>query len=84
MLLGEGSIGCPPMQLFAMHYGIHRLHCRGYGDLHLMFGHYGGCAGDLPDREPPQVREQLWEEFDEVRGGGPGLQVQVFQVRSSV
>lgn len=41
-------------------------------------------GGSRPDREPPQVREQLWEESDQVRGGGPGLQVQVFQVRSSV
>lgn len=56
---------------FTVHYGIHWV-C-GWR-----------CPGHWPDREPPQVREQLWEESDQVRGGGPGLQVQVFQVWSSV
>lgn len=37
-----------------------------------------------PDPERLQVRKQLWEESDQVGGGAPGLQVQVFQVRSSV
>lgn len=41
-------------------------------------------VSDSPDTERPQVREQLWEESDQVRGGAPGLQVQVLQVRSSV
>lgn len=41
-------------------------------------------VSDSPDPEYPQVREQLWEESDHVGGGAPGLQVQVFQVRSSV
>lgn len=51
----------------------------------LITDHYGSLVvSDSPDPECSQVREEVWEECDQVGGGAPGFQVQVLQVRSSV